>query len=84
MDYSIMSAGALDRAIAEGKADPLAIAEYFLDRIEHHPQADEIYARMTRKRALEEAANASKRAREGRLAGPLDGAPLSVATSFVS
>ena len=77
MDYSIMSAGALDRAIAEGKADPLAIAEYFLDRIEHHPQADEIYARMTRKRALEEAAGASKRAREGRLAGPLDGVPVS-------
>lgn len=77
MDYSTMSAAALGRSIAEGKADPVEITQYFLDRIEHHPQADEIYARVTRERALEEAAGASKRARENRLAGPLDGVPVS-------
>ena len=77
MDYSAMGAAALGRAVARGKADPIEIAQYFIDRIRHHPQADEIYAGLTAERALEEAAGASRRAKEGRLAGPLDGVPVS-------
>ena len=77
MDYSAMTAAALGRAIASGKADAAEIARHFLDRIEQHPKADEIYVRVTAERALEEAAAASGRAREGRQAGPLDGVPVS-------
>lgn len=77
MDYSKMTAAALGRAIADGKADPMEITGHFLDRTNTHSRADEIYARLTAERAIAEAKAASVRAREGRLSGPLDGVPVS-------
>jgi aspartyl-tRNA(Asn)/glutamyl-tRNA(Gln) amidotransferase subunit A len=69
------SAGAIGRLIAAGSLDPVEVAEFFLGRIERDRE-NPSFILVTRNRALEEAAASRKRHREGRAAGPLDGAPI--------
>ncbi len=69
------SAAAIGRLIANGSLDPVEVAEFFLDRIERD-RANPSFLRVTRERALKEAAASRKRHHEGRPAGPLDGVPV--------
>ena len=69
------SAAAIGRLIAKGDLDPVAAAEFFLDRIERDRE-NPSFILVTRERALKEAAASRKRHREGRAAGPLDGVPV--------
>ncbi len=69
------SAAAIGRLIAKGDLDPVAAAEFFLDRIERDRE-NPSFILVTRERALKEAAASRKRHREGRPAGPLDGVPV--------
>jgi aspartyl-tRNA(Asn)/glutamyl-tRNA(Gln) amidotransferase subunit A len=71
------TAGDLGRAIAAGKAHPVELLEEQLSRIEAHPLAGRIYARLTPERARAEAMAAAGRAKAGLRKGPLDGVPLS-------
>ncbi|SMC52612.1 amidase [Primorskyibacter flagellatus] len=75
--WSEQSAAELGRGIGAGEIDPVALAEFFLDRIASHPLNDRIYARLTPDRAMAEAGAASARARAGRRLSPLDGVPCS-------
>jgi aspartyl-tRNA(Asn)/glutamyl-tRNA(Gln) amidotransferase subunit A len=70
-----LSATEVGRLIARGRLDPVEVAEFFLGRIERD-RDNPSFILVTRKRALEEAAASRKRHREGRAAGPLDGAPI--------
>jgi aspartyl-tRNA(Asn)/glutamyl-tRNA(Gln) amidotransferase subunit A len=70
-----LSAVELGRLIAKGRLDPVEVAEFFLGRIESD-RDNPSFILVTRKRALEEAEASRKRRREGRAAGPLDGAPI--------
>ena len=72
-----MTVAELGRGIGDGRIDPVALAETFLDAAATHPEGARIYARMTRDRAMAEAAAAHDRARAGLRRGPLDGVPLS-------
>lgn len=76
-DWLSMSAGDLGRGIAAGRVCPVALAETFLDAAQSHPQGGRIYARISRQRALDEAAAARGRAQDGLRRGLLDGVPLS-------
>ena len=76
MDLGITAAD-LGRAIDSGQADPVEVAEAFIDAIAAHPHRDRIYARTTPDRARAEAQAARARARSGTRRGPLDGVPLS-------
>src|SRR5271155_3495305 len=69
------SGAEIGRSIAKGDLDPVEVAEFFLDRIERD-RDNPSFILVTRKRALEEAEASRKRHREGRAAGPLDGAPI--------
>ncbi len=69
------SAAAIGRLVAAGRLDPVEVAEFFLDRIEHD-RGNPSFILVTRARALDEAAASRKRHREGRAAGPLDGVPI--------
>jgi aspartyl-tRNA(Asn)/glutamyl-tRNA(Gln) amidotransferase subunit A len=75
-DWHRRTALELGRAIGEGKADPVAMAEHFLERIARHDADHAVYLAVTRERALAEAGAARKRARDGARLGPLDGVPL--------
>jgi aspartyl-tRNA(Asn)/glutamyl-tRNA(Gln) amidotransferase subunit A len=70
-----LSAAEVGRLIARGRLDPVEVAEFFLGRIERD-RDNPSFIVVTRKRALEEAEASRKRHREGRAAGPLDGAPI--------
>ena len=72
-----MSAAALGRGIEAGDVCPVELTEAFLDAIDAHPYRDRIYARTLRLHALEVAAAARGRARQGLRRGPLDGVPVS-------
>ncbi len=76
-DWLTMTAADLGRGIAAGKIDPVALTEAYLDAIAAHPNADDIYARVTRDRALSEALATRARAILGTRLGPLDGVPIS-------
>ncbi|MBD3763628.1 MAG: amidase [Rhodobacterales bacterium] len=67
----------LGRAIGAGQVNAVELVEDFLDRIDRHPLAARIYARITPGRARAEALNAAARAKDGRRRGLLDGVPLS-------
>jgi aspartyl-tRNA(Asn)/glutamyl-tRNA(Gln) amidotransferase subunit A len=69
------SAAEIARLVAAGKLDPVEVAEFFLGRIERDRE-NPSFILVTRERALKEAAASRKRRREGRAAGPLDGAPI--------
>ncbi len=72
-----MTAAALGQAVARGEADPVEVAEGFLQAIEAHEHGGRIYARTTPERARAEAEAARARARAGLSRGPLDGVPIS-------
>lgn len=72
-----LSAAAQGREIAAGRLDPVALAEAYFAAIDAHPAGGLVYARLTRARALGEAAAARERARGGKTLGPLDGVPVS-------
>jgi aspartyl-tRNA(Asn)/glutamyl-tRNA(Gln) amidotransferase subunit A len=76
-EWQGLSVAALGRGIGRGEIDPVALTRFFLDRIEAHPLAGRIYARLTPERALAEAAAAAARARAGRRLSALDGVPVS-------
>ena len=73
-DWQDKSAGDLGRGIGAGDIDPVALAEFFLERA---AASADIYARLTSGRARSEAMAARDRARTGTRHGPLDGVPLS-------
>jgi len=75
--WANMTASELGREIDKGRIHPVELAEFFLDRIETHPQAARIYARSTPARARGEAMAAAARAKSGLRKGLLDGVPVS-------
>ena len=76
-DYTSMSAADLGRGIGAGQIDPVELATAFLDAAEAHEHGSRIYARLTRDRALAEAAAARERAGLALRRHPLDGVPVS-------
>ena len=76
-DWHEMSALDLGAGIEGGAIDPLALAEYFLDRVERLDPDHTIYLRATPARARAEAQAARARAKAGLRWGPLDGVPIS-------
>lgn len=81
-DWRRMGAGALGRAVSEGRVSPVALVETFLDAVAAHPDAARIYARTTPDRARAEAAAAAARAEAGLRRHPLDGVPISWKDNF--
>lgn len=76
-DWLWMTASDLGRGIGAGEIDPVALTQVYLDAIEGHDLRDRIYARVTRDRALAEAAAAAARAASGQRLSLLDGVPVS-------
>lgn len=76
-DWRWQSAADLGRGIDANKIDPVALCDSFLDAIDAHPAAADIYARVTPTRARAEAQAAAARARTGTRRSPLDGVPVS-------
>lgn len=72
-----MTAANLGRQIGEGNIDPVALAETYLAAADKSALSPRIYARMTKDRALPEAAAASERAKSGSRKSLLDGVPIS-------
>jgi aspartyl-tRNA(Asn)/glutamyl-tRNA(Gln) amidotransferase subunit A len=75
--WAHMTAADLGRDIGKGRIHPVELAEFFLDRIDTHPLASRIYARVTPARARAEAMAAASRAKSGLRKGLLDGVPVS-------
>ncbi|MFB2552894.1 amidase [Ensifer soli] len=69
------SAAQLAALIQTGALDPVALAERTLDAIEAHPDKA-IFLSVSRERAVAEAKASSRRIREGRSLGLLDGVPV--------
>jgi aspartyl-tRNA(Asn)/glutamyl-tRNA(Gln) amidotransferase subunit A len=67
-------AAAIGQALAAGEADPIALAELYLDRIAQ--QTSPVFLSVTRDRALREARESAERLKEGRPASVLDGVPI--------
>jgi len=75
--WLMMSAADLGRGIGAGEIDPVALTQTYLDAIKLHDLQHRIYARLTEKRALSEAAAAATRAKSGTRRSLLDGVPVS-------
>lgn len=76
-DVSILagqSALSIGKALAEGKASAVDLAEHFLDRIDK--QTSPVFLKVTRDRALREARDADQRLKSRRPLSPLDGVPI--------
>ena len=71
----------LGRLLAAGRTDPVAVAEYFLDRIGNVAD-DAIFTTVTAGRALREARASAARYREKAPLGPLDGVPVAIKDLF--
>lgn len=71
------SARALGQAIGAGQLCPVDLTEALLAAIRAHPHGPRIYARLSDRRALDEAMAARGRARAGLRRSPLDGVPIS-------
>jgi len=75
LSFGAMSIAQLSLLIQSGKADPVEIAEAIFDGIEQY--ADKaVFTVLLRERAMREAHASSKRIREGRSLGALDGIPI--------
>ena len=72
-----LPASELGRLIEKRVVDPLEIVEEFIEVIEDHPVASQIYTIITKERAVTEAKSASKRAKNGARLSQLDGVPIS-------
>jgi len=77
MNVTGKSAVDLGDAIEAGAIDPVELAEHYFETIAASPFGDTIYARITRERAMREAANAKDRAERGMRRSRLDGVPVS-------
>ena len=71
------SATELGCEIASGSLDPVELVEATFEKIENHSYRDEIFARLTKERALAEAEAARVRQKDNQLKSPLDGVPIS-------
>lgn len=71
------SALELGSEIARNRLDPVELAQATLYKARQHPASDQIFARLTEDRALEEAKAAKARQSAGDLKSPLDGVPIS-------
>ncbi len=67
----------LGQEIANGSLDPVELLDESLEKIDAHPDRDNIFARVTPERARAEAAGARDRQKSGNLSSPLDGVPIS-------
>lgn len=75
LTFGAMSIAQLSLLIQSGKADPVDVAEAIFDGIEQY--ADKaVFTVLLRERALREAHASSKRIRDGRSLGALDGIPI--------
>ncbi|WP_416068067.1 amidase [Rhizobium sp. ZK1] len=75
LTFGAMSIAQLSLIIQSGKADPVDVAEAIFDGIEQY--ADKaVFTVLLRERALREAHASSKRIRDGRSLGALDGIPI--------
>ncbi|RUM27209.1 amidase [Rhizobium vallis] len=73
--FGAMSVAQLSVLIQGGAADPVDVAEAIFESIANY--ADKaVFTRLTESRAMEEAVASSKRLREGRSLGLLDGIPI--------
>lgn len=72
-----ISAADIGRLIAMGQLDPIEITEAYLDAAQNHSEMERIYTKLTKERAMLEAAAASLRAKSGQRLSPLDGVPIS-------
>ncbi|EJJ25328.1 amidase [Rhizobium sp. CF142] len=73
--FGAMSIAQLSLLIQSGKADPVDVAEAIFDGIEQY--ADKaVFTLLLRERAMQEAHASSKRIRDGRSLGALDGIPI--------
>jgi len=68
----------LSEEIKEGKASPVELAEYFLDRLENLGPKYNSVVTVTKERALEEAEKAEKEVEAGEYRGALHGVPYGV------
>ena len=73
-----LNIGELGRAYRDGSLGPIAVTEALLDRIERLNPALHAFVRVTRERALGEAAAAEIALRAGQDRGPLHGIPYAV------
>jgi len=69
------SATAIGRALMAGEVSAVALAEYYLAKVDT-PEAASVYTAVTRDRALREAAAADARIAAGRPISALDGVPI--------
>lgn len=76
-NWLAQSAADQGRAIGRGELDPVVLTEAYLAATAEHPDAERIYARTTRSRALAEARAAAVRAKAGLRVSALDGVPVS-------
>jgi aspartyl-tRNA(Asn)/glutamyl-tRNA(Gln) amidotransferase subunit A len=74
-DIATLSAARLGRLLHEGKADAVAVTDYFLDRIARHADRN-VLITVAAERARAEARASAARLREGAPRGPLDGVPI--------
>jgi aspartyl-tRNA(Asn)/glutamyl-tRNA(Gln) amidotransferase subunit A len=75
LSFGAMSIAQLSLLIQGGKADPVAIAEALFDRIDQYADRA-VFTVLLRERAMQEAHASSKRVRDGRSLGVLDGIPI--------
>ena len=75
LTFGAMSIAQLSLLIQSGKADPVDVAEAIFDGIDRY--ADKaVFTVLLRERAMREAHASSKRVRDGRSLGALDGIPI--------
>ena len=77
INWLAMSACDLGRDIGNGRIDPVALTDAYLDAIDGHPARDRIFVRVMHERARSEAMAAAKRAKDGTRRSLLDGVPIS-------
>ncbi len=75
LSYGSLSIAQLSTLIQGGSVDPVAVAEQVLGAIEDHDDKA-IFVSLTRERAMAEAHASSKRLKEGRSRGLLEGIPV--------
>ena len=72
-----MTACDLGRGIDNGSISPIALVKTYLEAIRNHPLNNDIYARISSERALQEANAAEIRAKTNNRLSLLDGVPIS-------
>jgi aspartyl-tRNA(Asn)/glutamyl-tRNA(Gln) amidotransferase subunit A len=75
LSYGSLSIAQLSALIQGGSVDPVAVAEQVFEAIEGHDDKS-IFISLTRERAMAEARSSSKRLKDGRSLGLLEGIPV--------